>query len=274
MLTEAFRAFKHRRRVRRALKEIESRQVTPRPHGLDRPLVVTLTSYPARFETLAPTLRGLLRQNVAADDTQLFLTEKDAKQLPQDVLELQSQGLTLKLCEDLRSYKKLVPALRENPDRFLVTADDDAYYEADWLADLVAGAKNTPGCVVAHRCHRVQRLNDGTVAAYGTWSHNIDAPARSADLCATGVSGILYPPASLDSRVTDAALFQQLCPQSDDLWFYWMARLAGTEVAKIGGRRRILEWPGSQTVSLRSDNSRADGNDAAIAALNDVFGPP
>ena len=84
---------KHRRRVRRALQEIESRQVTPRPHGLDRPLVVTLTSYPARFETLAPTLRGLLRQNVAADDTQLFLTEKDAKQLPQDVLELQSQGL-------------------------------------------------------------------------------------------------------------------------------------------------------------------------------------
>jgi hypothetical protein len=274
MLAEAFRALKHRRRVRRALQEINTRSGHPRPHGLDKPLVVTLTSYPARFGILASTLRGLLRQTVAADDTQLFLTEADAACLPQEVLELQTQGLTLKLCKDLRSYQKLVPALIENPSRYLVTADDDTYYEADWLEELVASAKIQPGSVIAHRCHRVLRLEDGSIAPYGSWTHNIDAPEKGADLCATGVSGILYPPHCLEARVTEEALFQSLCPQSDDLWFYWMARLAGTEVTKIGGRRRILEWPGSQSVNLRQKNSEANGNDAAIAALNDALGPP
>lgn len=274
MLGDLLRAYKHRRRVRRALQEIDARAVSPRAHGLNRPLVVTLTSYPARFPTLAPTLKGLLHQTVAADATELFLTKADAAQLPQEVLALQDHGLTIKICEDSRSYKKLVPALQEDPDRFLVTADDDAYYEAGWLADLVAGALAQPGCVIAHRCHRVLRLADGTIAPYGTWDHNINSPAAGTDLCATGVSGILYPPRGLDPRVTDQALFQSLCPQSDDLWFFWMARLQGTTVAKIGGRRRILEWPGSQSVSLRADNSGARGNDAAIAALNDAFGPP
>ncbi|MFD2814023.1 hypothetical protein ACFSYD_05000 [Paracoccus aerius] len=59
MISGAFRAFKHRRRLARAQAEIVGRPDTSgRPHGLPGPLVVSLTSYPARFGTLALTLRG------------------------------------------------------------------------------------------------------------------------------------------------------------------------------------------------------------------------
>ena len=45
-----------------------------RPHGLAAELVVSLTSYPPRFGTLAHTLKSLWRQNVKADRSSLRQT--------------------------------------------------------------------------------------------------------------------------------------------------------------------------------------------------------
>ena len=56
-MAEWFRALKRRHRLARAVREIETRRVAPRPpHALPGPLVVSLTSYPARYATLDLTL--------------------------------------------------------------------------------------------------------------------------------------------------------------------------------------------------------------------------
>ena len=82
----------------------------------------------------------------------------------------------------------------------------------------------------------------------------------------------MYPPHSLDRRSTDREQFQRLCPDGDDLWFYWCARVAGTLYKKVGGKMRLVMWPGSQKSSLWESNE-AGGNDRMIAALEAEFAP-
>lgn len=267
-----FRALKARWRSARARAEIAGRCNIPRPHGLAEGLTVSLTSYPARYATLAWTLRSLLAQTVAADRTILWLAHGDDAALPPDVLALRDQGLEIRLCDDLRSFKKIIPPLLVFPDDTIVTADDDVYYRADWLERLIA-ARREGATVVAHRAHRIT-LSAGTPRPYREWDWGLRAPERSGLVFPTGVLGVLYAPGVFHTDVTDAELFRKLCPSSDDVWLYWMHRLNGHRAAKIGGHQRVLEWPSSQGTNLRSANLAGDGNDAAIAAMTQRYGFP
>lgn len=245
-----------------------------RPHGLAYRLVVSLTSYPARYPTLAKTLKSLLDQDIAADRTILWLGHGDVAALPPEVRALEAHGLEIRACEDVRSFTKLIPALHAFPDAGIVTADDDIYYGPGWLAGLVAAARSRPGAIVAHRCHLAFRNPDGSFRPYGEWHMAAPARADTPDglLFPTGVGGVLYPPGALDPRVLDAAIFRALCPRADDVWFFWMARLAGTEQHGLGSTAWTIAWDGSQDVALFHQNWLAGENDPQIAAMQDRFG--
>lgn len=264
----------HRRyEVRRRLRNWDG----GRPHGLSTPLVVSLTSYPPRFGTLAPTLRGILAQSVRPDATILWLADGDADRLPPEVLDLRAKGLEVRETRDLRSYKKIVPALLAFPEATIVTADDDLHYEGGWLAALVEAAQTAPPGgppdVICRRAHRMI-LRDGQPLPYREWEWSLRRPERNPLVFPTGVTGVLYPPGSLHEEVTCEDLFRDLCPTADDVWLWWMHRLAGATASKIGGRPRLLEWPGSQEVNLRQANLREPGNDRAIAAMMRRYGLP
>lgn len=268
MIADAFRRWKHARRIRAAEAEIMAREVSARPHGLDAPLVVSLTSYPPRFGSLHLVLRSLLAQSVRADRVILWLDERGLDALP---AACRLPGLEVRTCPDWRSYKKIVPALIEAPEAHIVTADDDIHYSPDWLAGLVAKAG---AGVAAHRAHRVTLDNAGQPRGYDDWQRNIGAPEAGPLIFPTGVGGVLYAPGIFHPDVTDAALFQGLAPSADDVWLYWMHRLAGSRPEKIGGRFRITEWPGTQAQNLRATNLAGDGNDRAVRAMLARYGWP
>jgi len=267
MIADAWRRLKQARRIARAEAEIASRRLTAQPHGLGAPLVISLTSYPARFASLHLVLCSLLAQTVRADRVILWLDAGDEHKLPPEVRALDVETRT---CPNWRSYKKLVPTLIEAPDAYVVTADDDVYYGPGWLEGLVRHAQ---GGVVCHRAHRVA-LAAGRPRPYAEWSRNLAAPETGPLVFPTGVGGVLYAPGVFHRDVTDAALFTELAPSADDVWLYWMHRLAGSRPEKIGGRFRITEWPGSQAQNLRTGNMLGDGNDRAIRALAEHYGFP
>lgn len=274
MIADAFRRFKHRRRLARALTETASRPDCPgRPHGLPAPLIVSLTSHRARFATLAPTLHALLRQTVQPDRVILWLDEGDQQHLPAEVRAM--SRLEIRVCPLWRSYKKIVPTLLEHPDAYVATADDDLYYPADWLERLVEAAHRGAG-VACLRAHGVV-MEGSRPAPYEGWDHNLRTPQTGPLVFPTGVSGVIYAPGVFHADVTRDDLFMRLSPGADDIWLYWMHRMAGSQPVKIGERARIFEWEGSQAVSLRSVNRPAagqGGNDRAIAALLDHYGWP
>jgi hypothetical protein len=259
-----------RKRAFRALSDNEP--IQQKAHGLPGELVVSLTSYPARFGTLPLTIASLRRQSVPADRIVLWLTEADSELVTADVGALAAEGLEIRTCDELMSFKKLIPALEAFPDAFIATADDDLYFPPDWLETLTAG-EGGDRSIRAWRTHRL-KVGPAGIAPYMRWHLDVqDQKARSpsADLLPTSGSGALFPPGSLDPRVTDRSLFQRLCPTGDDLWFFWCARMAGTPVRKVGGKLRLVTWPGSQEQSLWADNKEG-GNDRMIRALTAEFG--
>ncbi|SIT83312.1 hypothetical protein SAMN05421849_1881 [Pontibaca methylaminivorans] len=270
MIGDTFRQFKHRRRLARARAELHARPDGGAAHGLPGRLVVSLTSYPARFGTLGLTLACLLRQTVRPDRIILWLADDDLQHLPAEVASL--PGVDVLTCPDFRSYNKIVPTLLLHPDAFVVTADDDVYYPHGWLAGLVAAA-SAGAPVACHRAHRVVLRGAGP-ASYDVWQHNMDRPEHSPMVFPTGVSGVIYAPGIFHSDVVRDDLFTTLAPTSDDIWLYWMYRLNGIDAQKIGHRVRILEWQGSQGQSLRDANTQGTGNDRALAAMIAHYGWP
>lgn len=263
-------------RLRRAIKTVARfpHIESGKPHGLDGRLVVTLTSYPPRFPTLGWTLRSILDQTVRPDHTILWLTEKDLSCLPNDVRALEAHGLEIRTCADLRSYKKLIPALEAYPDAWFVTADDDVYYPPDWLEGLVDHAGR--GTVVATRVHLAQLDDSGRFLPYSDWvmnTHHLRPVSPQTRLFPTGVGGVLYPPDAFAKEVADEQAFMRLCPYGDDIWFFWMARLAGTDHARTPAGFEILAWPKSQDVGLFQENQVNSRNDPQVRNMEQVFGP-
>lgn len=278
-LNRHFRAIKKRRRVDRALSELAGRvqqdQDWPsRCHCLSRRLVVSITSFPKRFNTLLPTLQSLLFQTVRPDAVQLWIAHSDVVHLPKCVKDLQEIGLEVRTCDDTRSYKKIIPALTENPESLIVTADDDVYYWPSWLEELVTAYQRTGNTVIAHRAHRIVLRPDGLPDAYAKWEHPLTHPLSSSLVFPVGVHGVFYDPMALHPDVTRKDLFMSLCPNTDDVWLYWMHRRLGSRPLTLALGQRILEWPDSQNVQLQSENLRGGGNDRSITAMIAKFGFP
>ena len=75
--------------------------------------------------------------------------------LPSELLALKRDGLEIDWCENLGSYKKLIPALKKYSDVLICTADDDIAYPTDWLRQLLSSYVQHPNELNALRCHKI-----------------------------------------------------------------------------------------------------------------------
>ena len=218
-------------------------------------LIVSLTSFPGRIKQIHLCVKTLLNQSVKPDAVILWLAEeqfpKKENELPKKLLKLQKNGLTIKWCNDIRSYKKLIPTMKEYPDATIITTDDDVYYKKDWLEGLVEAHKQHPQDVCCYRAAKIRIENDEFI-------REEIAPGVHYD-CATylhqqtGVGGVLYPPHSLSDEVLKEEIFMDIARTNDDLWFWLMGVLNGTKVRMIGGNSFDLYYVGqTQKISLTS----------------------
>jgi len=247
-----------------------------RKHGLPGKLVVSLTSYPPRFGTLHFTLRSLLDQEVRPDEIQLWIAWNEKDSLPDKVKNLEIDGLKVLYCENLKSYKKIIPSLQLNPDAYIVTVDDDCYYPKNLIKILTEEFDIRRPTINTRRPNQITRLPNGQFKPYMEWNGNVavDTPAVAprSDLFATGHGGVLYFPGCFDSEVMNVEAFSRICPNADDVWLYWMARRAGSLYRKVGGKFVSANWRGSQAVSLMAENVASSGNDQQILRMVANYG--
>ncbi len=123
-------------------------------------LIVSLTSHPARINYVSVAINTILRQRLKPDRVILWLAEEEFKNkeadLPDNLLSLKELGLEIKWCENLYSYKKIIPTLRECPNDIIVTADDDLYYAEDWLESLYNAYLKNPENIYVRRAVKVE----------------------------------------------------------------------------------------------------------------------
>jgi hypothetical protein len=211
---------------------------------------------------------------VAADHVILWIAREHEDELTNDILGLREHGLTIRFCEDLGPYTKIVPALAAYPDAFVVTADDDVYYSPEWLHSLVAHERAGRE-VLCHRAHRIRMGADGLPLPYERWEFNTRDSEPSSLIFPTGHGGVLYPPGTLHPDVVNVALFTETCPRADDVWLYWMMRRNGAVARKIGPRRLLSPaWRHTQRVALWRWNVVKGGNNRCIQALIARYGFP
>ncbi|MDO4188923.1 MAG: hypothetical protein Q4D29_08010 [Lachnospiraceae bacterium] len=188
-------------------------------------IIVSLTTFPGRINIVYKALYSIMNQTVKPDMIILWLSRDQFRdiQLPKELTDLSQLGLTIKWVDgDIRSYKKLVPALMEYPDDIIITADDDLYYPIYWIESLIKSYKKYPNDIHSHLITRLSREGDKVI--YQNRSRSMSGEASYYNKLLGG-SGTLYPPHSLNEKVTDIRLFTKLAPTSDDIWFWSMAVL-------------------------------------------------
>lgn len=235
-------------------------------------VVVSLTSYPPRFSTLHLTLKSLLSQSFLADRIVLWIAHTDMALLPPAVTDLQRAGLEICACDDIKSYKKMIPLLQQGEKAAIVTADDDVFYWRDWLQQLVQA--RVPGKleVICHRMHRMHLNARGLPAPYNEWEFETHNAESSPLNFPTGIGGVLYPANVFGPEVLDVNAFTALCPRGDDIWFWWMAGANGATFKRVPQSNVVHCWDGSQDVALWKDNLVGKFNDDQIQAMIGAYG--
>ena len=207
-------------------------------------VIVSLTSYKPRINDVKYTIYSLFNQIFPPDELILWLDEDSfpqrEKNLPQDLLELKNFGLTIGWCENLRSYKKLIPSLENYPDDIIVTADDDLFYPPDWLKILYDEHLKSPNCLIAHRTYRIRIDAQGNIYPYTKWQKEILSTKALYGNFFTGGAGALFKRSFLFSDVLNRELFMKLSPLADDLWFWAMTVLNGTKIKIPAAAQRNL----------------------------------
>lgn len=235
-------------------------------------VIVSLTSYPPRFGTLHLTLKSLLSQLHVADRIILWIARGDMAALPPAVTGLRAAGLEIIACDDLKSYKKMIPLLQQGCNAPIVIADDDVHYWPDWLGQLVQARDPGKLEVIAHRMHRVKLDASGLPVPYNEWEFETTDRTSSRLNFPTGIGGVLYPPNVFKPEVLNVEAFTTHCPRGDDIWFWWMARANGATFRRVPHQQEIHCWEGTQEVALWKDNLGAMMNDNQIRAMIGAYG--
>ena len=202
-------------------------------------VIVSLTSFPAAIPYAKEAVKSILAGNTLPDKVVLYLTFsqfKDSK-IPLELTALANNNSLFEIRnynEDIRSYRKLIPALKDFPNDIIVTVDDDVKYHKNMLKRLLSRHKKYPNSIVGHRVRRI-KLN----AKYRKWkcykrisllTRSFKPSFRNLQI---GVGGVLYPPHSLSEEMLKHEVFMQLAPTVDDIWFWAAAVAKGTKIAPI-----------------------------------------
>lgn len=196
-------------------------------------IIVSLTSFPPRFQNLHLCIKSILLQKEKADKILVYLGNDSSRDMfTKEMLELEKFGVEYRFDtkRNLKSHKKYFYAMQEFPNDVIVTADDDVYYPPTWLSSLIASYKKYPKAISARRVHLIKRV-DNELAPYNFWEdqcRKILIPSFS--LIATGCSGILYPPHCLRASTFNEEAIKSLCFDADDIWLKCMAVLSNTPV--------------------------------------------
>ena len=239
-------------------------------------VIVSLTSYPARIGTVHLTVKTLLNQTIRPKAVILWLAKDqfsgEENDLPKSLLKLKDKGLTIRFCDDLRPHKKYYYVMQENPDAYVITADDDILYPENLIELLMSTSKKYPGSVVCTWAHEIVPDENGDVYSADKWLYSREGTEPSYTLIPTGVGGVLYPPHCLSEEVFNKAAIEKLCLNADDLWLKAMALINGTKAVRVDRPAKVyFSILKTQKSGLYYDNALEDRNSVAWRNIMEAY---
>ena len=243
-------------------------------------VIVSLTSFPAAIPYAARAIQSILDGSVLPDKVVLYLTfaQFGDNGIPQELQEMAARSPIFEIRNydrDIRSYRKLIPALQDFPDAVIVTVDDDVAYHRHMLRDLLRLHEQIPHAVLAHRAKRMKPGKPYRQWSKYRWYDFLFQRIHSSFTnIGTSVGGTLYPPHSLKPEILDVDLFTRIAPTTDDIWFWAAAVANDTPIVPVPfGHNKPRGVGKPRELSLKTINfkSGTDKNAAALKAIVEQF---
>ncbi|MDE7183570.1 MAG: hypothetical protein K2O40_03625 [Lachnospiraceae bacterium] len=171
--------------------------------------------------------------------------------------------------ENIRSHKKYFYALQNTRD-IIITVDDDMYYSDEMVSTLMQSYQKHPSAISARRVRLITKDNR-KFSPYFQWEGNVTeyVGIERMDLCAIGVSGILYPPGCRNKQWFDVPAILKYAHNQDDLWLKFNQIIDQIPVVYTGMEEmdRVIE--GSQNNALCMQNVDLGENDISVKRLSE-----
>lgn len=236
--------------------------------------IVSLTSFPNRIGRVWIVIESILRQNYKIDKIILWLSKEQFDSLdvlPKNLLAQQNRGLEIRLVEgDIKSHKKYFYTLKEYPNDFLITVDDDIIYPTTLVSELINVNKSYPESICCHRAHNV-KLENGKVMPYTFWKTIKKFDSNKYDIFFTSGGGTLFPPNCLHEEVLNESVLKKYCFYADDVWLNFMSRLNSTNIVKTNYYSDLLPILNSKNLNLHDLNLALGENDSQLAAVRNFY---
>lgn len=239
-------------------------------------VIVSLTSFPAAIKYAAQAVQSILEGSVLPDKVVLYLTFDQFGEagIPEDITSLAKSNPRFEVRDyptDIRSYRKLIPALTDFPDAIIVTVDDDVAYHKHMLRDLLCLHKQYPNAVLAHRAKLMKPgLPYRKWKKYRWYSFLFNRIHSGFKNIQTGVGGVLYPPHSLKADMMDVKLFTEIAPTTDDIWFWAAAVANDVPIIPVPfgyNKPKGLDKPRELSLKTTNFKTGTDKNAAALKAI-------
>jgi len=226
----------NKERIASKIENFKMIGIQEEPSGTQEPrIVVSLTSCPDNLYDIHYCLYSLLNQALKPHKLILWLADEQfpnkEEDVPQKVLDLKEHGLSIAWCSDIKGYKKIIPALKKYPNDIIVIANDNVYYEQNWLEALVS-AHDGRQDIICHRAYRVM-FEDEKVAPMRKWIKGVQTEEASVFNFPITDAGVLYPPHSLHADVLNEELSCSIAPDVGDTWLWVMALRAKRKIRVI-----------------------------------------
>ena len=248
-------------------------------------VIVSFTSFPVpgRLENVNLVIDSMLRQTVRPDKIVLYLAvpEFPGKKLPADLAKYVAENSIVEIRwtpHNIRSYKKLVPALADFPDDLIITIDDDLIQPPQLIEKLLESYHRYPRSVSSCRTCRVY-TKSGRIKKYKKWRFFkkkrvllYGRAPRMRNVATTG-GGALFPPRVLHPDVSNMELFTDIAPTNDDLWFWAMVvrNNVGTAVAHQFLELNVIEDSQTERLARINNNKMNSQNDRAVKKLFEKY---
>ena len=200
--------------------------------GVQVPIIVSLTSFPARIANVWMTIESLLCQSHKPKSIILWLSRdqfpNELSDLPVRLVKQQERGLVIRFVDgDIRSFKKFYYAFQEFKNSLVMTLDDDLLLPSYFM-------KSIYDCKL--------RQPESTIASFGfrfSWSNQTDyIAAETTTICPgdTGRNlffgsggGTLFD-TKIAAKMDAIEKTRELCPTADDIYLNALVRICGYSV--------------------------------------------
>ena len=207
--------------------------------------IVSISSHGKYLQSTAPVaIASILHGNILPDRIILWVTEEGWEQNKYLQI-LQEKGLEIRYCEDFST------------NDYIITADDNLFYQNNWLEQIMKHHKTQPDKIICHRALGIRVDSEYNLLPYDSWDLYIESQEPE-KIFATGRAGILYPPRSLHKFI----------PQADDAWFWAMALLNENSYIVIkNGYSNIINIDNAQKGNIDSQLKTMVENNSQIKEI-------